>query len=255
MPAHTKSPALLLPFPDTFSDLRVRYGIKLSLSALLSLYVALVLRLEHPNWAVLTTLVMMISHHVGSTSLKAILRCVGTIAGAFLGVWLVGSYASRPVLFLLFIFIILGIAVYKFGQYPSSQVPYAYYLVGLTTLNVATYGIQDPSDVWKIGLNRALEILVGSLSSLVVTSIIWPRYAREEFFEHGSKALETAADLVSLQTASFIDGRDTTGQLEQLQKKYEQHTLTLRNLLQAGCTGEHSLLWAPSATTTHSSFR
>jgi uncharacterized membrane protein YccC len=130
MPAHTKSPALLLPFPDTFSDLRVRYGIKLSLSALLSLYVALVLRLEHPNWAVLTTLVMMNSHYVGSTSLKAILRCVGTIAGAFLGVWLVGSYASRPVLFLLFIFIILGIAVYKFGQYPSSQVPYAYYLVG-----------------------------------------------------------------------------------------------------------------------------
>jgi hypothetical protein len=39
---------------------------------------------------------------------------------------------------------------------------------------------------------------------------------------------------VSLQTASFIDGRDTTGQLEQLQKKYEQHTSTLPNLLQAG---------------------
>ena len=234
MAAHAKTFALFLPFSDVFSDLRVQYGVKLSLSALLSLYVALVLRLEHPNWAVLTTLVMMSSHYVGSTSLKAILRCVGTIAGAFLGVWLVGSYASRPVLFLLFIFIILGVAVYKYGQYPSSQVPYAYYLVGLTTLSVATYGIQDPSDVWKIGLNRTLEILVGSLSSLVVTSIIWPRYAREEFFEQASKALETAADVVSLATASFIEGRDTTGQLEQLRKKYEQQTSTLRNLLQAG---------------------
>src|SRR6202008_285632 len=114
------------------------------------------------------------------TSLKAILRCVGTIAGAFLGVWLVGSYTDRPVFFLLFIFIILGVAVYKFGQYPNSQVPYAYYLVGVTTLSVATYGIQDPSEVWKIGLNRALEILVGSLSSLVVSRIIWTRSAREQ---------------------------------------------------------------------------
>jgi uncharacterized membrane protein YccC len=217
-----------------FSDLRVRYGIKLSLASLLSLYVALVLRLEHPNWAVLTALVMMNSHYVGSTALKAMLRCVGTICGALLGVWLVGTYASSPVFFLLLIFIVLGIAVYKFGQYPASQAPYAYYLVGLTTLSVATYGIQDPSDVWKIGLNRALEILVGSFSSLAVTSIIWPRYAREEFFELSSKALETAAEVVSLETAYYLQLRDRAGQLEQLRKRFEQQVSTLRNLLQAG---------------------
>ena len=230
MPAQTESTNLLSPF----SDLRVRYGLKLSLASLLSLYVALVLRLEYPNWAVLTTLVMMNSHFVGSTALKALLRCVGTICGALLGIWLVGTYASSPVLFLLLIFIILGIAVYKFGQYPGSQAPYAYYLVGLTTLSVATYGIQDPSDVWRIGLNRALEILVGSFSSLAVTCIIWPRHAREEFFELSCKALETAAEVVSLETASYIQHRDRSGQLEELQNRFEQQVSTLRNLLQAG---------------------
>jgi p-hydroxybenzoic acid efflux pump subunit AaeB len=234
MPAQTESTTLLSPFPDIFSDLRVRYGIKLSLASLLCFYVALDLRLEHPNWAILTAMVMMNSQYVGSTALKAILRCVGTIAGAFLGVWLVGTYTSAPVLFLLFIFIILGIAVYKFGQYPSSQVPYAYYLVGLTTLSIATYGIQDPSDVWKIGLNRALEILVGSISSLAVTSIIWPRYAREEFFQLGSKALETAAEIVSLEAASYIQFRDRSDEIEQLWTRFEQQASTLRNLLQAG---------------------
>ena len=83
MAAQTESTTLLSPFPDIFSDLRVRYGIKLSLASLLSLYLALVLRLEHPNWAVLTALVMMNSHYVGSTVVKAMLRCVGTIVGAW----------------------------------------------------------------------------------------------------------------------------------------------------------------------------
>src|SRR6516162_2640340 len=231
MAAQTESTTLLSLI---FYDLRVRYGIKLSIASLLSLYVALVLRLEHPNWAVLTALVMMNSHYVGSTVVKAMLRCVGTVAGAFIGIWLVGDYASTPVLFLLFFFIILGIAVYKFGQYPASQAPYAYYLAGLTTLTVATYGIQDPYDAWVIGLNRALEILVGSLSSLLVTSIIWPRYAREEFFELSRKTLETVGQVVLLETDSYIQPRDTSGQLEQLQKQFQQQASTLRNLLQSG---------------------
>ena len=173
------------------------------------------------------------------------LRCVGTIGGALLGVWLVGTYTSSPVVFLLLIFIVLGIAIYKFGQYPSSQAPYAYYLVGLTTLSVATYGIQDPSDVWKIGLNRALEILVGSFCSLAVTSIIWPRYAREEFFELSSKALQTAAEVVSLETDSYIQLRDRAGQLEELQKRFEQQVCDASQSAPGRGAGKHSLLWTP----------
>ena len=93
------------PLEDAFGDLRVRYGIKLGLAGLLTLYVTQVLRLEHPNWAVLTVLVMMNSHYVGSITLKAILRVVGTIVGALLGDWLVGDYTSTPAIFLTVLFL------------------------------------------------------------------------------------------------------------------------------------------------------
>src|SRR5262249_12842830 len=79
MPDQEESTTLLLQFSGDFLDLRVRYGIKLNLASLLSLYVALVLRLEHPNWGVLTALVLMNSHFVGSSSMKAILRFVGSV--------------------------------------------------------------------------------------------------------------------------------------------------------------------------------
>ena len=148
-----------------------RYGIKLGLAGLLALFCGEVLRLEHPNWAVLTALAMMNSHYVGSITLKAILRVVGTIVGALLGIWLVGDYTSTPVIFLAVLFFVVAFCSYKFGQFPASQVPYAYFLVGLTMISVATYGVTAPAQVWQIGLNRTLEILVGALSSLLLTTV------------------------------------------------------------------------------------
>ena len=56
------------PALGLFSDLRVRYGIKLGLAAVIALYWALLLRLEHLNWSVLAVLILMTSQHVGATA-------------------------------------------------------------------------------------------------------------------------------------------------------------------------------------------
>jgi uncharacterized membrane protein YccC len=222
------------PLLGALGDLRIRYGIKLGLAALLALYCALVLRLEHPSWAVLTALVMMGSHYVGSITVKGIMRVLGTIGGALMGIWLVGDYVSTPAIFLPAFFLVVFFAGYKFGQFPASQVPYAYFLVGLTTLSVVTYGVTDPADVWQIGLNRTLEILDGAISSLLVTTLVWPRYAREEFVESGRAALKTANHLVSMHTAAYIGRTNVSAQTEQIDQNFAERLSTLKNLLQAG---------------------
>ena len=107
------------------SDLRVQYGIKLGLAGILALYLTQLIRLEHANWAILTVMVMMNSHYVGATSIKAINRVIGTVAGAVLGVWVVGTYSTAPTIFLPIVFVVIAIATYKFGQFPASQTPYA----------------------------------------------------------------------------------------------------------------------------------
>ena len=220
------------PLQGVFADIRVRYGIKLGLACCLALYCGEVLRLEHPNWAVLTALVMMNSPYVGSITVKAIFRVVGTIAGALLGIWLVGDYASTPVIFLTVFFFVVAFTSYKFGQFPASQVPYGYFLVGLTMVSVATYGVDAPDQVWQTGLNRTLEIIAGAMSSLVVTTLVWPRYAREEFLEAGREALKTASELVSINTEAYLHG--TEAQEERIHQAFGQHLLVLSNLLQAG---------------------
>jgi uncharacterized membrane protein YccC len=222
------------PLEGLFRDLRVRYGIKMGLAGMLALYSALILRLEHPNWSVLTVVVMMSSQHVGAISIKVIMRVVGTVLGATLGVWLIGSYDTSPIIVLTGIFLVVGLATYKFGQYPASQVPYGYFLIGLTLLSVATYGVPGPDQLWQTGLNRALENMVGAFSALVVTTVVWPRYAREEFFLAGQSALQTAGKLLSLETDAYIHQGESPAGVEEIRARFTSELSAVRNLLQVG---------------------
>jgi uncharacterized membrane protein YccC len=94
---------------------RVRSGIKFGLAAVLALYIAEVLRLEHPNWAIFTVLSMMSVPYVGSIIILAITQVLGTFVGTLVGIWLAGDYASTPIIFLTLFFSVLAFAGYKFG--------------------------------------------------------------------------------------------------------------------------------------------
>ena len=222
------------PLQDLFRDRRVRNGIKLGLSGITALLVTQILRLPHDSWSILTVLVLSTSQYVGSMAVKAVMRITGTIAGALVGVWLVGNYTSTPVIFLPLLFLVMAIASYKFGQVASSQVPYAYFLLGLTTLTVVTNALPTPDQAWYIGLTRTEEILVGALSSLLIMTILWPRYARQEFIEAGRAALHTIGDFVAPETEAYAHGKDAPADLGEIRAEFNQRLTVLRNLMQAG---------------------
>ena len=234
--AHAVSFAWRWPWAgrSLFGDLRVRYGIKLGLAGVLALFCTQLLRLPDDNWAILTVLVLMGAQFVGAAAFKALMRVTGTIAGALVGVWLVSDYTSTPLIFLPGLFLVMAFASYKFGQVGARQGPYAYFLFGLTTLVVATDGIGAPDQAWQIGLDRAEEIVVGILSSLLVTALVWPRYAREEFLNAGRVALKTVSRLVAAQSKAYLDPAAVAPEVETLQQAFDQQLAALRNLRQAG---------------------
>jgi uncharacterized membrane protein YccC len=217
-----------------FGDLRVRYGIKMGLAGVLALFCTQLLRLPNDNWAILTVLVLMSAQFVGAVAFKALMRVTGTIAGALVGIWLVSDYTSTPEVFLPILFLVMAFASYKFGQVGARQGPYAYFLLGLTTLVVATDGVTAPNQAWQIGLDRTEEIVVGILSSLLVTTLVWPRYAREEFLDAGRAALKTVSRLVSAHVQAYLDPAAVPTEVDTLQQAFGQQLAALRNLQQAG---------------------
>src|SRR5260370_10377035 len=124
----------------------------------------------------------------------------------------------------------MSFIIYKFGHLGARQVPYAYYLLGFTALTIATDGVTDPTQAWQIGLDRTEEILVGIMRSLLVTSILLPRYAREEFVEAGRAALKTVNQLVSARVQASIAPANAHSEPIQVHDTFDQQLSVLRNL-------------------------
>jgi len=68
-----------------FSDPAFRYGVKFGLAGMLAVFLALLLRLEEPTWALFTIFVLMIAQYVGAIAEKSLFRIIGTVAGAVIG--------------------------------------------------------------------------------------------------------------------------------------------------------------------------
>ena len=221
------------PGRDLLKDQRTRHGIKLGLAGLLALCLTQLLPLPHSSWAILTVLVIMLGDYVGTAAVKAILRVLGTIAGAIVGVWLVGNYTSTPIVFLPALFVVMAYSTYQFGHFGLRQFPYTYFLLGVTTLVIATDGIAAPDQAWQLGLYRTEEILAGVISALLVSSILWPRYAREEFVTTAREALSSIAPVLLDQNKTGADDL-TTAKLREIRARFAGKLTALTNLRHAG---------------------
>lgn len=106
----------------------------------------------------------MSAQSVGSIAVKAIMRVIGTIPGALVGAWLVGDYTSPPAIFLSVLFLVMGIASYKFGEFGARQVPYAYFCPVSPRLPSLPMGSQIQHKHGRSDSTGAEKILVGIMS-------------------------------------------------------------------------------------------
>ena len=172
---------VLEPVGALFGDPAFRYGLKFGLAGVLAVFISLWARLDKPGWALFTVFVLMTAQYVGAIAEKSIFRLIGTVVGGVAGYLITGAFEQDPVIFLALIGLLVGACTALFGQ---SRYPYAFLLCGMTALVVASNGMANPDQSWTFMLSRIEEVVVGIAVTLVVQSVVWPRYARLEFFAH-----------------------------------------------------------------------
>ena len=150
----------------------------MAVAGILAFYVALWQGLEKPYWCIFTVVVLTLDQHVGAIVEKSLLRTIGTVNGALLGIWLIGNHASEPLFVMGACFLITACGTMMFG---GNRYPYAFFLTVLTMLVVVTNSMKNPPAAWDTGVARTEEICVGIVASMIVIGVLWPRYARVEY--------------------------------------------------------------------------
>ncbi len=212
-----------------FSDPAFRYGLKFGLAGVLAVFLALLIRLQMPTWALFTVFVLMIAQYVGAIAEKSIFRIIGTVVGAVLGYVVTASFEQQPLVYLSIVGVVVAFCTAMFGQ---SRYPYAFLLCGMTLTVVASNGLGNPDFSWQYALWRIEEVTLGILVAIVVQSLLWPRYAREEFTKNTRLAF---ADLQSCfrATAGAVFSGGSVEALKQAEE-FPARISALRGLLDFG---------------------
>jgi uncharacterized membrane protein YccC len=141
-----------------------------TLAVVLSVVVALMLRVDAPWWAAISAFVS-IQVTAPSSIERGAMRIVGTAIGAAIAVLLSPWLVEDQVALSLALFVgsavgVLGLQVSRHG--------YAFMLGGVTLDMVLLAALGDPSSVLEMACNRTAEVTIGTVSAVLVSIVLSP---------------------------------------------------------------------------------
>jgi uncharacterized membrane protein YccC len=149
-----------------------RYALRNSLAMCLSLWLAFVLQLDAPYWA-MTSAAVVSFPTVGGVISKSLGRVVGSLIGAMAAVVITGFGISDPWLFSFLIALWLGSCTYISNHY-QNNVSYAFALAGYTAAIIAfsCVNVVDPQHIFDIAQARVSEVIIGILCGGLMMMIL-----------------------------------------------------------------------------------
>lgn len=149
------------------------YGVRTFGASMIALYIALLMQLPRPYWAMATVYIVS-SPFVGPTSSKALYRAVGTLLGAGGAILLVPPLVQSPLLLSIAIALWTGTLLFLSLNLRTAN-NYVLMLAGYTLPMIALAVVDNPLAVFDVASSRAQEICLGIVCAAVVGAIFWPR--------------------------------------------------------------------------------
>ncbi|VVQ00658.1 p-hydroxybenzoic acid efflux pump subunit AaeB [Pseudomonas fluorescens] len=149
------------------------YGVRTFAASMIALYIALLMQLPRPYWAMATVYIVS-SPFVGPTSSKALYRALGTLLGAGGAIFLVPPLVEAPLLLSIAIALWTGTLLFLSLNLRTAN-NYVLMLAGYTLPMIALAVVDNPLAVFDVASSRAQEICLGIVCAAVIGAIFWPR--------------------------------------------------------------------------------
>jgi uncharacterized membrane protein YccC len=161
------------------------YGVRTFAASMIALYIALLMQMPRPYWAMATVYIVS-SPFVGPTSSKALYRAVGTFLGAAAAVLFVPMFVQSPYVLVVVIALWTGTLLFL-SMHLRTANNYALMLAGYTLPLIALPVVNNPLAVWDVAEARTEEIFLGIAVAAVVGAMFWPRRLAPVFNDSVSK--------------------------------------------------------------------
>jgi uncharacterized membrane protein YccC len=149
------------------------YGVRTFAASMIALYIALLMQMPRPYWAMATVYIVS-SPFLGPTSSKALYRAIGTFLGATAAVLFVPMFVQSPNVLVVVIALWTGILLFMSLHLRTAN-SYALMLAGYTLPLIALPVVDNPLAVWDVAEARTEEIFLGIAVAAVVGAMFWPR--------------------------------------------------------------------------------
>lgn len=152
-----------------------RAALRTAIAVLIAVLISFKFHMQTPYWSGMTVVVIT-NLYTGSIIDKAMMRIIGTIAGAFLGFYVAGVVANSFLLYLVSCFLIITVSVY---YYNFSTYSYAYLLGALCAFIVISQLAINPQNAFLVAIWRPVEIGIGVLISAISAYCIFPNHLKD----------------------------------------------------------------------------
>ena len=149
------------------------FALKTFAAAMLAFYIALLLDMPRPYWA-MTSVYVTSSVLTGATSSKAVYRILGTLIGAAGAIVLVPNLVDAPELLSLVIALWVGAFLYV-ALLDGTPRSYVFMLAGYTIAIVGFPVLSTPELTFDVAVSRVQEITLGIICASVVSMLVLPR--------------------------------------------------------------------------------
>ncbi|WP_433738088.1 FUSC family protein [Pseudomonas putida] len=161
------------------------YGVRTFAASMIALYIALLMQMPRPYWAMATVYIVS-NPFLGPTTSKALYRAIGTFVGAAAAVLFVPMFVQSPYVLVLVIALWTGTLLFLSLHLRTAN-NYALMLAGYTLPLIALPVVDNPLAVWDVAEARTEEIFLGIAVAAVMSAMFWPRRLTPVFNDSVSK--------------------------------------------------------------------
>jgi uncharacterized membrane protein YccC len=160
----------------------VKTGIKISISALGALFIALLMSFEHPVWAMITGMISFFAPDHAQVIKKCLFQCFSTVVGGVLGVVVMNFFGQSPFMAALAVAFIIFLASALSYHTRDGNVTFmcAIFAVTVCIMVMVTVTLGPTSEeIYEIFVDRVGTVLVGIIWASFISACIWPMFSSD----------------------------------------------------------------------------